>query len=93
MTTVLIELLSLPLRGFILTKLWLWFIVPIGAPAVGVAHSLGLLLVWRFFSVSPRDVRDTKRDDKDHDIKVLVVYVIYPLICWFIAWVYLQFMK
>ena len=37
--------LSIPLsvyRGFVLALLWRWFVVPLGAPAIGVVHAMGL---------------------------------------------------
>ena len=38
---------SIPLgiyKGWVLTLLWRWFVVPLGAPGVGVVHAMGL--VW-----------------------------------------------
>lgn len=28
-------------QGYVLTVLWGWFIVPLGVPAIGVAHAVG----------------------------------------------------
>lgn len=42
-------LLLLPidlLRAVIMADLWLWFAAPLGAPAVGVFHMAGALMVW-----------------------------------------------
>lgn len=36
---------SIFLRCFVAAKLWFWFIVPFGAPAIGMAHAFGLLLL------------------------------------------------
>lgn len=34
-------------QGFTLSRLWGWFVVPLGASSVGVAQAVGLLLVYR----------------------------------------------
>lgn len=31
--------------GYVVSVLWGWFIVPLGAPPVGIAHALGLMLM------------------------------------------------
>lgn len=33
------------LRLFAVSKLWLWFVVPFGLPAIGLGHALGLCLL------------------------------------------------
>lgn len=30
------------IQGLALSWLWLWFAVPLGAPSIGIAHSLGI---------------------------------------------------
>lgn len=43
-------------RGFVLAKLWGWYIVPLGAPLIGWVHAVGLsvffglLLSWAYKS-------------------------------------------
>ncbi len=32
------------LRGWCISKLWLWFIVPLGVPAIGVLWAIGLAM-------------------------------------------------
>lgn len=31
--------------GLVLTKLWVWFVVPLGPPPIGVAHALGIAVL------------------------------------------------
>lgn len=44
--TILILLLmivpSAIVRGFVLMKMWLWFIVPLGVNAISITHAIGL---------------------------------------------------
>jgi hypothetical protein len=34
--------LSLLLNGWVFSWLWLWFLVPLGLPAIGVVHAIGI---------------------------------------------------
>ena len=42
---VLAFLLCIVFSGFVTTELWLWFVVPLGAPAINIAHALGLRML------------------------------------------------
>ncbi len=33
-------------QGYVLTILWGWFIVPLGAPTIGVAHAVGFAAMF-----------------------------------------------
>ena len=39
---ILLALASVPLNGWVLSILWLWFVVPLGVPAIGIAQAVGL---------------------------------------------------
>lgn len=32
------------LRAWCITKMWLWFVVPLGVPAIGIAGAIGLVM-------------------------------------------------
>ena len=36
---------SVVTTGFILSKLWVWFVIPLGAPTLGLVHLYGLSLL------------------------------------------------
>jgi hypothetical protein len=38
------------LQGVVLSVLWGWFVVPLGLPALGIAHAIGIALVVRFLT-------------------------------------------
>jgi hypothetical protein len=41
--TVLVLMVPLEMwRAYVTSKLWTWFALPLGAPAIGVAHFMGL---------------------------------------------------
>lgn len=39
------------LRGLVLRQLWYWFLVPLGVPAVGAAHALGISCLLGLFTM------------------------------------------
>lgn len=39
--------------GFVLEKLWAWFAVPLGAPAIGLGLAVGVNLLVNFFLARP----------------------------------------
>ena len=41
------------LRGFVFTKLWLWFVMPFGVEQIGVAHAIGLAGFISLYTGSP----------------------------------------
>ena len=36
--------LTIIVRGWCMTKLWLWFVVPLGVPALGILAAIGLTI-------------------------------------------------
>lgn len=38
--------------GFVVTKLWAWFVAPLGIPTIGIAQAMGLSLIVYFLTVS-----------------------------------------
>lgn len=61
---IVILLASMPLWGWALSKLWLWFLVPLGVPRVGMWHASGVAIVIalmranadKAFTLSQQDV-------------------------------------
>lgn len=46
---IVLAALSLPLGGAVFALLWTWLVVPLGAPPVGIAQAIGLVLVLMLF--------------------------------------------
>ena len=44
--SVLIGVVNLPFEGFVISKAWLWFAVPLGAPAITWFHGSALTVVF-----------------------------------------------
>jgi len=49
--------------GFVLKTLWLWFMVPLGIPVIGLVHALGLNLMLKAF-LPLNVIKDAMDDDK-----------------------------
>lgn len=74
-------------RGFILAKLWGWFIVPLGVMQIGIAHAIGLSILISVFTWKNEK---TPKDDDDSPwwAKVLgaqFIKVLILLLTWWIA--------
>jgi hypothetical protein len=37
--------IALVFQGFVLSYLWVWFVVPLGIPAIGIAHAIAIIMV------------------------------------------------
>lgn len=62
--------------AFVLPFLWQWFIVPLGAAPIGMAHAYGLATIIHFFTVQT----DLKADDREVDYGKAVALLLRPWI-------------
>ncbi len=37
-------------RGFVLSYLWTWFLVPLGVPDIGIIHAIGISMIASFLT-------------------------------------------
>ena len=68
---VLILILGIPLallNGWALSVMWGWFIVPLGAPALGLIQAIGITYVVTFFTYK----RDKTEEARKSGEKLLV---------------------
>jgi hypothetical protein len=69
-------LLSIPFSiwgGYVFSKLWQWFVVPIGANAIGTAHAMGIIMMCTMFTIS---CHPNRRSDE-----TLAFVIASPFIC------------
>lgn len=59
--------------GFVLAKLWTWFIVPLGAPALSVPSAIGIGLVVGFVTGRPSN-------EVVHSEKLMVYEIFCPAV-------------
>ena len=57
--TLLFIPLSVFLNAYTMSYLWLWFIVPLGVPAIGMANAMGIMLVKGFLMAKYEPKTDT----------------------------------
>ena len=68
------------LSGFVLEKLWGWFIVDLGAPDISVGTAIGITLVASFLT------HQFNRWTTIYPITFYFTAIVTPLFVWFIGW-------
>lgn len=48
---ILLRIVLVPYSGWVFARLWLWFIVPLGAPVLSVPMALGVCLTARILTI------------------------------------------
>lgn len=75
---LILSLISIPVRGITIAFLWLWFVVPLGAPNINLPEALGLSTIIALFTMSTSDltaVKEKKVSATESAIYMLVVYM------------------
>lgn len=86
---IALMLIGAILNGFVLCKLWIWFIVPtFGLPTLTIPVALGISLMASYLTSRP----DTNQDDKTDWGMLLAMSLIYPLLVLLFGWFYTLFM-
>jgi hypothetical protein len=84
--------LSIIMRGWVLSIMWGWFIVPLfGLPALTIPYAIGVSAVIALLKGSSTD---NKKDDKkalEKFLEALFVAFVAPLITLGFGWIVLQF--
>ena len=79
------------LRVWVFPKLWLWFAVPLGAPALGWAHIFGLVLLGHMLVGTRPDFMDGASED-DKEIRAWSMEVLLPPLMLMFGYLYKSFM-
>lgn len=77
---MLLVLPALLWSGFVLSKAWLWFVVPLGLPAISGIHAGGLIIVLRLGSLMSRS------ESKTSLAGTVVHAVVGPALALLMAW-------
>lgn len=75
-------------KGYALSVLWAWFIMPFGAPAISIAAAIGCVIVVHMFI--PTSKRKVGRIDHG---RVIASAIGDPLFALGFGWIVLQFMN
>jgi hypothetical protein len=75
---------SVILDGWVLTRLWYWFVVPLGVRPLGVAQAIGLAVIVRWLTgYETPTKKDTGELILTLSLRPLIVLGIGALIAWF----------
>jgi hypothetical protein len=77
-------LLATLFRAYVLRDLWEWFVVPLGMPAIGLAHAVGISSIVGYLTqqAKDRDKDDSNKDTTADLIHAVAAAIIYPLFAW-----------
>lgn len=77
---LIITILSIPWQGYVLCRLWDWFLIPLNAPAIELWHMCGLALFLQYAVVRHNfaDLLREKYEDQYLIINVTVKAVLGP---------------
>ena len=80
-------------RGFVLTKLWLYFAVPLGADVISIAHAIGLsfLVVFATNTIITKTIKDN-REPMEKMVEYLLIWAFWPGSAWAVCAIIHSFM-
>ena len=74
------------LRGFVLSYLWTWFMVPLGITEIGVAWAIGIAALVAM-------IVPTSSSSKEREIpEIIVEFLVSPFIVLLFGWIVHSFM-
>lgn len=82
--SLLLIIPAISLRGWVILKLWDWFIVPLNAPQISIVQAIGISILINFMTL--HDI-NTKKRDLEEEIKGYIFVFTYPFIILLIGWV------
>ncbi len=78
----LIPLLTI-LRGLVLSTLWRWFLVPLGAPAIGIAAAIGISVIVAMLTANPH----AATNEKTTALQKTWLSILLPLVSLLSGWI------
>ena len=85
----LLFLISVAIEGFVFSYLWLWFITPLGTPAISLIHAIGMCALFDFISYHYYDYRKSE----EVPLATSIIYIfLRPLVVFIIGYLLKLFM-
>lgn len=86
-------LAGIVLRGWALSTLWAWFLVPIGVTAIGINTALGISVIVGLFTthLHQESVKTDKKSIADACATIVTKAIGSPLAALLVGWIILQF--
>jgi hypothetical protein len=82
--------LLLAFRGFVVSRLWLWFIVPLGAPLISISWAIGIAVLVTMFA--PISNKPAEKPTWDEVGKIFLRGMFSTLVSWGFGWLAHWFM-
>jgi hypothetical protein len=80
-------------KGYVLTVLWAWFVVPtFGLPALAIAPAIGLAMVVSFLTHQSDAIKEPEGDFAERLAKSVSLVLVMPALVLGVGWVVHQFM-
>lgn len=73
-------------EGWVLSVLWRWFLVPLGAPALSIPAAIGVAII-----VGMLTHQSSKTDDEDWAAKISAIFLGPPMML-LVGWITKQFL-
>lgn len=82
---LLIALACVPLSGWVITKMWGWYVVPFGVPQISIAHAVGIDYLITYLTMHYTKTERTVSE-------IIMISVGTPLTLLLMGWIVSQFM-
>lgn len=82
---LVLDIPAMILRGYVLSVLWRWFVVPLGVPEIGIAQAIGISIIVGLVMLGVATKSDTSEADAEWweaGIKALFRSVAGSLMAW-----------
>ncbi len=79
---IAIDIPVIMLRGFVLSVLWLWFIVPLGVSPIGIAWGIGLSILVGLFTMNFAKQTEIDAGPMEKALIKTVASAVVSLMCW-----------
>lgn len=85
---LLVAPVVIAIRGWALSLLWGWFMVPLGAPSLSVWHASGLVVLLWICLRQPPDLQKRDDDDKSSVFEDIFANVLLSGLVAGLGWIY-----
>lgn len=83
--------ISAIVRGFVLVKMWTWFVVPyFNLPKISIPLAIGLSLLIGFLVVQTQPA--SEKSPSEAFVRTIIVSILFSLISLFLAWIVSMFL-
>ena len=88
---IVVAVASALLDGWAISRLWAWFLVPLGVPAITIVHAIGISLLFSLFKPHVSSSSDKKKGLAVL-LGTLIAAFLVPLLAVGMGWIVVQFM-